>query len=370
MIERQKGVYEKVPDSGVWWIRYADLHGKIRREKAGTKSAAKKLYGLRKAEILQGRKLPANLRAKPVRFADIAKDGLEYSRTHKRSHGDDVERMKVLCELFGEVPADALTPKEIERKLFAEAKERNWKPATINRYKALASLAFRLAFENGRVQTNPVRLVRRLKENNGVVRYLHKDELKRLRSVLEPVLPYQWSAVQLAVATGLRAGEQFSLRWDSIDNLEFQTPQIHLALTKNGSVRHVPLNASAIEALRVAAAYSDGHEDVFLCRPYRAWFDTALAEADIKGVHWHCLRHTFGSTLAMAGVDIRTIAELMGHKSLQMTMRYAHLAPEHNAGAVAKLDGFFETTDSKIDTEPKPSLDGKVLAFHQIAVNE
>src|SRR6516162_4765825 len=119
-----RGVYEKVPGSGVYWIRYADWQGKIRREKAGTKANAIKLYHLRKVEALQRKKLPDTLRGNPITFAKIAPDALEYSRTHKRSADDDKERMDVLIELFGDAPAEHISPQEIERKLAAAAQER------------------------------------------------------------------------------------------------------------------------------------------------------------------------------------------------------------------------------------------------------
>lgn len=365
-MKQQKGIFEKVPGSKVWWIRYADLNGKIRRERAGTKSVAQKLYGLRKAEVLQGRKLPANMRAKAITFADIAVDALEFSRTHKRSFQDDKERMEVLLGMFANVAADSLTPKEIERKLLATAGEREWKPATINRYKALLSLTFRVAVENGRVQTNPVRLVRRLREDNGVVRFLSEQESERLRLILEPTHPERWAAVKFAIATGLRAGEQFGLDWKDV-YLTSNPPCIHLAHTKNGKARYVALNHPALAALKVVGSLSGASGSVFLSQPYRAWFDAAIRAAEVKGFHWHCLRHTFGSTLTMRGVDIRTLADLMGHKSLQMTMRYSHLAPGHDATAVAKLDDFFQSTGTTTDTEPKLQAENKVIEFHQVA---
>ena len=73
---------------------------------------------------------------------------------------------------------------------------------------------------------------------------------------------------------------------------------------------------------------------------YRRWFNEALADAKINDYSWHCNRHTFASRLVMAGVDLRTVAELMGHSSIQMTMRYAHLAPQHNRAAVDRLVPF------------------------------
>ena len=82
---------------------------------------------------------------------------------------------------------------------------------------------------------------------------------------------------------------------------------------------------------------------------YKHWFKPAVEKAGVKNFTWYCLRHTFASRLAMAGVDLRTIADLMGHASIQMTMRYAHLAPSHKLSAVEKL--MTAPTDTTTDTE-------------------
>ena len=86
---------------------------------------------------------------------------------------------------------------------------------------------------------------------------------------------------------------------------------------------------------------------------YKHWFDDAVAEAGVSDFTWYCLRHTFASRLIMAGVDLRTVAELMGHKTIQMTMRYAHLAPAHKLAAVERLAGVWklsDATDTRTDT--------------------
>lgn len=83
-----------------------------------------------------------------------------------------------------------------------------------------------------------------------------------------------------------------------------------------------------------------------------------MADARIADFTWYCMRHTFASRLVMAGVDIRTVAELMGHKTIQMTMRYAHLAPEHNLAAVERLS-LFTPTDSSEATATKAATDSR-----------
>jgi hypothetical protein len=167
---KERGVFEKMPGSGIWWIRYADSMGRIRREKAGTKSSALTLYRKRKTESLQRKKLPENLRSPLVSFAEIAREALAYSKAHKRSYDDDLIRMEKLLNRFRDRAADSITPQELEQHLAQTGDENDWAPATINRYRALVSLVFRLGIESGKVKENPARLVKHRQEYNARVR--------------------------------------------------------------------------------------------------------------------------------------------------------------------------------------------------------
>ena len=101
-----RGVFEKVPGSGIWWIQYFDAEGRRRREKVGAKGSAIKLYQKRKTEALQGKKLPENLRARQVTLREIATAALEYSRAEKASHRHDEIRMAPIVEQFGDRAAE------------------------------------------------------------------------------------------------------------------------------------------------------------------------------------------------------------------------------------------------------------------------
>ncbi len=336
--KKARGIYEKVRGTGIWWVRYADANGKIRREKVGNKSAAIKLYHKRKTEVLEGKKLPEQLRARKVTFAELANDALEYSKAHKRSYRDDEVRMAKLREWLGQRPAESVSPQEIERWLLAKAED--LKPATLNRYRALLSLVYRLAMQNGKVQLNPARLVRQRKEDNGRIRFLSSEEELALRAAIRKDYLNREPELDLALNTGLRRSEQFGLTWDGVD---FERRVLTVLRSKNGEARHIPLNDAAIVALRSVEAYKNGSPYVFLagdgtrlCSP-RFWFTAAVEAAGLKDFTWHCLRHTFASRLVMAGVDLRTVQELMGHKTIQMTVRYAHLAPQHRLAAVQRL---------------------------------
>ena len=139
----------------------------------------------------------------------------------------------------------------------------------------------------------------------------------------------------------MRKGEQYSLEWSQVS---FRRKRILLEETKNGSSREIPMNKSCIAAME--ALYENRRHEGRVCQSKygkdlndsRSWFDLCIKDAGIQNFTWHCLRHTFISRLVMAGVDLRTAQELAGHKTISMTVRYAHLAPEHNQAAIEKLD--------------------------------
>jgi integrase len=202
-------------------------------------------------------------------------------------------------------------------------------------------MVYRQAMRNGKVKSNPARLVAARVENNGRVRFLLEDEERALRKVMVEKYPIHIPAFDVAINSGMRRSEQFTLTWDCVD---LRRKLISLDVTKNGSDRHIPINAACLAAFAVLAATPHRKADrVFMSmkgEPLnnpRKWFASAMQDAKINGLHWHDLRHTFCSRLAMAGVDIRTIAQLAGHKTLSMAMRYSHLAPSHNLAAIEKL---------------------------------
>lgn len=144
----------------------------------------------------------------------------------------------------------------------------------------------------------------------------------------------------------MRAGEQYGLRWEDVD---FERRLIRLGQTKNGRERYIRLNQVAYDALLVLRRASNGDGPVFVNavtpgrfhgKPRasaRNWFEQAARNAGLEGAVWHSLRHTFCSRLVMAGVDIATVGQLAGHRTLQTTMRYSHLSPEHQQEAVDRL---------------------------------
>lgn len=356
--KKTRGVFERPPGSGIWWCQHIDCDGRRHREKVGIKSAAINQHTMRRAEALNGKKFPEKIRARPALFREIAKAALEYSKREKqRSYRTDISRMAPLVEAFGDRQAESIKREEVEQWLNATADERHWTLATKNRHLALLKLTFRLAEENGKVKVNPTRLLRIKKENNGRVRYLNQykpapttlpylknchDEESRIRAVISAEYPHHLSEFEIGLNCGMRASEQYRLQWPDIN---FDRKILTVRETKNGRTRHVRLNTTALAVLEFlsARAPEDASGYVFLSErgerllSSRYWFPKAVKKAGLRDFTWHCLRHTFASRLAMAGVDLLEIKELMGHQSIQMTFRYAHLAPSRLAAAVEKL---------------------------------
>ena len=145
--------------------------------------------------------------------------------------------------------------------------------------------------------------------------------------------------VLLATNTGMRRGEVLSLAWQNVD-LTNKTLTVISESAKSGKTRHIPLNNEAYETLKSWKADSDSSGFVFkgqdgkqLLEIRKSWA-TVLDMAKIEDFRFHDLRHHFASKLVMASVDLNTVRELLGHSDLTMTLRYAHLAPEHKAAAV------------------------------------
>ena len=119
---------------------------------------------------------------------------------------------------------------------------------------------------------------------------------------------------------------------------------MRLGLTKNGSVRYIPLNRVALKAFRELALRSDMTGRVFGRKAgshpvleHRGWWQSVIETSGICDFHWHDCRHHFASKAVMAGVDLRTLEQLLGHKKLQMVVRYSHLSQSHELAAVEKL---------------------------------
>jgi integrase len=329
-----RSVYEHPPDSGIWWVNYY-VDGKRHREKVGRKKAAIDLYQKRKTDAREGKKLPNLRNSKALLFDELIDDALEVTAEHRHPR-DYTSKAAFAREALGQRPAAEITPQEIDRWLTARKKS----PATSNRYRDFLSICFREGMRNGKVNANPARLVRKRKEPAGRLRFLSRSEYAKLAEVVQRDQPDQFPALVVSVYTGMRWSEQFGITWSQVD---LALKKIHLTRTKNGSDRTVPLNSVAVAALEQQKRGKKVRptDRVFpLPGPFadhRWWFNPALKESKIDNYSWHGNRHTFCSWSAMAGISIKEIQVLAGHKSIAMSARYSHLSPEHPMSATERL---------------------------------
>jgi integrase len=329
--------------NGAYWIRYTDQNGKLHREKVGPfLEQAKGAVEKRRSEVRELKFFPEKIKQRVVLFAEIAKEYLSYfQKTARRDKVHIAQRVPVLLEVLKNEPVKEMTPGRLDVALADVAEKRGWSASTQNRYRSLLSGIFRHAVKKGNLEWNPIRETTHFKENNQRVRYLTDEEEGRLMAVVRSRWPERESEIVVALHSGMRRSEQYrtaqvpdgGLKWEHIN---FRANVIRLPRSKPGKAREIPMNSTLCETLRAIPMHIDSPY-VFEGTDPAKWFGKALRAAKIENFHWHDLRHSFASRLAMAGVPMRHIAELMGHSEIQTTMRYAHLQPGHLAEAVERL---------------------------------
>lgn len=215
-------------------------------------------------------------------------------------------------------------------------------PSTANRYMAVLSHCLAYAKSDLQwIEQNPCLDVRKGKESRGVVRFLSSDERTRLLTACkESSNKLLYPAVLLALSTGMRRSEQMTLTWKQID---LASGRITLTDTKNGETRVTVATGPALTELKALAKVRKINCDlvfpgqrntpIILSKPWYA----ALNAAEIEDFRWHDLRHSFASELAMNGATLAEIAECMGHKTLSMVKRYAHLTEGHISSVIERM---------------------------------
>ena len=219
-----------------------------------------------------------------------------------------------------------------------EGELRRRAPATVNRYLAALSHAFTIASKEwGWLESNPMTRVRRYSEPKGRVRYLSDPERDRLLTVCREGPPYLYPIVILALSTGMRRGEILGLRWPDVD---LARGHVILHDTKNGERRGLPLTGAVLDTLKEWARVRRLDNDLVFpaTGAFERTFRRYVKLASIEGFRFHDLRHSAASYLAMNGATPSDIAAVLGHKTLAMVKRYAHLSDAHVRGVVESMN--------------------------------
>jgi integrase len=214
--------------------------------------------------------------------------------------------------------------------------------ATVNRYKAAISVVFSYACREYGLLINPVKNIRSKPENNERIRFLSDEERPRL---FKACRTSQWSKLHLlvlmAITTGARKSELLNLTFNDID---FDRQTAYVQTSKNGQPRVLPLTNEVITELnkfRNQEASLIFNSELKPDRPmcFNKQWKKALTQAKITDFRYHDLRHSCASLLAQSGASLLEIAEILGHKQIQVTKRYAHLCIDHKSKLINKVMG-------------------------------
>jgi len=365
-IRKTKGIYRR---GRLYWITYMGLDGKQKYESTGSvlKTDAELLLAQRRLDIDQGKEPVHRRRDRRHTFSELADKYKQFIVKQKGAKTKLIFIEQLRAE-FGTIKLGNFTLSIVEawqsRRLSEERppvkaggeKRPPVKPATVNRCLACLKHMFTKALDWEMITEDVFKRIKKVQmtpENNRRLRYLSFDESSELLNVCDKHLK---PIVEFALNTGCRRGEILGLTWGRVD---LKHGFILLDDTKSGQRREIPINATVREVLqgivrRLDVSYvfvnpetGDRYYDL------KKSFTSACRKAKLTDFHFHDLRHTFASQLVMNGVDITTVSKLLGHATLTMTLRYAHLAPNHLKSAVDVLSRLSSLHDTLHDKGPK-----------------
>jgi len=304
---------------------------------------AKKWAQVTEGAVLEGRHFKTT-EAKRHTVHDLLERYRNDVLPHKRASTvyNQVYHLRWWEAQLGQYALSAITPALIVE--YRDKLARTRENSTVRRYLAVLSHAFTVAVQEWEwLHENPFQKISKPKEPRGRVRFLTDDERERLLAACRQSRnKYVHIVVVLALSTGGRRSELLNLHWADVN---FTREMLTFRGTKNGETRSVPLTGYALEVLTQHAQIR--RLDTSLVFPNAAGkrplsirdaFENAVERAGLVDFHFHDTRHDFASNLAMHGASLVEIAEVLGHKTLQMVKRYAHLTVAHTAGVVARMN--------------------------------
>jgi integrase len=364
---KYQGVYyrlsegERVEEGGkpdkCFFIRYKK-EGRGIWEKVGwggdgySAETAKGIRGERVRAIWHGEELPKE-KARIPRFSEMAKIYLEWTKENKSRDKDDRGRYENhLNDPLGKKRLNEISSFDLE-KVKSDLIKKELSPATVKHCLVLVREIFNKAIEWGKYKgSNPVKGVKMPTLSNARERFLSHEEADLLLKEIKGVSEAVHDQALLSLHCGLRAGEIFNLRGQDLD---FQNGLIRVMDPKNKKSRTAFMTEAVKEMLKerlpdnlndlIFFDWWHGEKIKLVSRTFaraveNLGFNKGVTDRRQRVV-FHTLRHTFGSWLAIQGTPILTIKELMGHKTLAMTERYAHLSPNVKKDATLALEAAF-----------------------------
>ncbi len=344
------GLYKR---GNIWWVAIT-VNGKQQcfSTKTSDKKTAEQIYAKlllklnnqNSEPVLQKKSEPQHLvKESSITFETYYQNHyLPWCRKRHNSYEIKKYYLNVIPEWFKKLKLNQISTKEVEM-LQTYFIDREYSRASCNKYISILKASFAKACEWNMISEQRLKNIRKVKLLKGEtkrLRYLNADEIHRLLSCCDKHL---YPIVFTALHTGMRKEEILSLKWSQVD---LKNDLILLDKTKNDERREIPINKPLKQVLIQLYTQRRLDTDYVFVNPdtgkrytdLKRSFTTACKRAGIKDFHFHDLRHTYASQLVMNGVDLKTVQELLGHKSLTMTLRYAHLSHAHKKDAVKQLE--------------------------------
>jgi integrase len=305
---------------------------------------AEKVLSLRMTQVLENRYFPADRTLGRLPFTEFAAMYLERVIPIMKSIRTERDRVKRWMRDLGNPPLGQITRSEIEA--WRRQKMPTLKPASINRELSRLRHMLNTAVDWDLLEKSPMHGMKFLRENNARTRYLSMEECQRL--IAAAIAPHVRAIIIVALHSGMRQGEILNLCWQDLD---FHSNFILIRDSKNGQARHVPMDEALCSLFRDYPRRPDTQLIFAGCggarlTAIRTGFVNACTRAGFTDLHFHDLRHTFSSQFVMGGGDLYILKELLGHKSITMTQRYAHLSPAYKTKAIDRMNTLWQSAAS------------------------
>jgi len=339
MARRGDGIYLR---GRTWWLDFMHRGQRhvLRLGKNINRTVAGELAQVQRAAILKAEAgIGGAPKGKDPLFDDAVKEFVAWAKTNRkpRTAGDYEEILERLKATFGGRRLGQIDELSIER--HKRTRHAAGAPVAANRELAVLKSLYNRCRDDLKIYDGPTPRMKLLKETAGRLRFLDADEEKALLEAAgEPLR----TIILVGIHTGLRIkSEALALLKADVD-LARGFVTVQAAYAKNGRTRTVPLNSTVRAALarrieKAPGAFVFAKRDGTRVHSIKTAFDAACERAGLADVSPHTLRHTFASKRAMAGVDPRTIQDLVGWRSLLMVQRYTHLSPAHKAAAIERI---------------------------------
>jgi len=366
-----KGIYLR---GDIYWIRYGNKQGKTERESSycSDLKKAENLLIIRKAEVLNYALPEIHKKSNKHTFSELAKEYTEEVSIKKKSYCTEKYNIPIMKQFLGHLKLHRITDKTIEIIQEYVQNERGATEATANRYVALFKHMMTYAYEQRWITMATLEEVRRAKMFSEVIPNITPLTSEECIDLIKKSPPHIRLAIIIGIYTGLRRKDILAMKWENI-NFETGVISVIVAKTEGTKKKIEHLNIHMSNTLRMflenaehIGEYVVSKADGSKFKTIKESWEKARKAIGKPKLRLPDLRHTFASLLAQDGTDIYTISQLLGHSTIEMSKRYAHLMPTHRSREVKKLDDIISLNPADIDDSVVHVMDIELAAKNKL----